>query len=288
MNEKECFGKDVSLTNEKKHFEKFKVKCFTEDLRVNQANYLMPPFVEFFLDKETEYTKLAYIIQAIKNLKNFKVVAIPDGGFVYNNFEWYTPLLSFHLVEPIEDDRITFFENLFLNLEDSETEKPINVAITFLNICDLFENKETGVILRMQRLKDKCTLYVEIEKVNPNYSHIVSLLKKSGLKIAENISTDDVDVYRVSSNTFCVFESRLQELYEVLKEELNIVLPEEEYEGMNFYGLVRMKRRQFGNSPKGIEQLNNFIILQKDTQNKEWQLLQNRFEQLATNFQNNV
>ena len=141
MNKKKCLGKDFSTTEESKHLNNLSLKCFSEDLRINTANELMPPYVEFFVDKDTEYTKLAYIIQAIKLMKNFKVVAIPDGGFVYNDFEWYTPLLSFHLVTPNDKDIIPLFDAMFDSLSKSITEKVDDVATTFLKICDVFKEK---------------------------------------------------------------------------------------------------------------------------------------------------
>lgn len=282
MNENECLGK-VSLTEEKEHLDKFIYKCFSEDLRINTSNHLMPPYVEFFMDKSTEYSKLAYIVQTIKTFNNFRIVVLPDGGINYTIEDFTTPLLGIHLVEPIETDIIPFFDNMFSNLAQKEEVKLCNTALSFINICDMFANKESSVILRMQRIKDKCTFYVQIEKVNPNYSHITSLLKKAGMKLNNNISSKLEEVYSVSSNTFCVFESRLQEIEEILKNELNITIPEKEYDNMSFYFLARMKKRQLQTQ----EQYENFLKLEIDKRNTDWYDFQERVKDLETQYQNN-
>ena len=54
MNEKKCLGNEVSVTEESKHLHKLSLKCFCEDLRINNASTFMPPYVEFFIDQDTE------------------------------------------------------------------------------------------------------------------------------------------------------------------------------------------------------------------------------------------
>lgn len=288
MNKKKCFGNEFSPTEESKHFKKFNLKCFSEDLRINMANELMPPYVEFFVDADTEYTKLAYIIQSIKFMKNFKVVAIPDGGFTYKDFEWYTPLLSFHLAVPNDKDIIPFFNTMFDNLCLSETNKVDDIAVTFLKICDAFKEKETGIIFRMQRNKEKFTFYAEIEKNEPNYEHLVSVLKQGSLSLNEKISTDYATVYSMSSSTFSIFSFRLQEVLEAIEGNLNIVLPDSEYENMSFYHLVRMKKRIFGDSYEGKKKLQLFIDNNKEKRIKDWNLFQDQVQKIEENFSNNA
>lgn len=288
MNKKKCLGKDFSTTEESKHLNNLSLKCFSEDLRINTANELMPPYVEFFVDQDTEYTKLAFIIQAIKLMKNFKVVAIPDGGFVYNDFEWYTPLLSFHLVTPNDKDIIPLFDAMFDSLSKSNTEKVDDVATTFLKICDVFKEKETGIIFRMQRYKEKFTFYAEIEKNEPNYKHLASILIKGGLSLNEKISTEFADVYCMSSSTFSIFSFRLQEVLEALENNLNIVIPDNEYDNITFYHLVRMKKRIFGDSDEGKKKLEEFIIANNDKNLKDWNFFQERVQEIEENFSNNA
>ena len=288
MNEKKCLGNEVSVTEESKHLHKLSLKCFCEDLRINNASTFMPPYVEFFIDQDTEYTKLAYIIQAIKLMKNFKVVAIPDGGFIYKNFEWYTPLLSFHLTTPNDKDIIPFFDAMFDSLCSSSTKKLDDVATTFLKICDAFKEKETGIIFRMQRNNEKFTFYAEIEKNEPNYEHLVSVLKAGSLSLNEKISTDFTDVYYMSSSTFSIFSFRLKELLESLESNLNIILSNSEYENMNFYHLVRMKRREFGESPDGTKKIQEFIEENTKKEYDDWLVFQDRVKKIEMNFQENV
>ena len=140
----------------------------------------------------------------------------------------------------------------------------------------------------MQRNNEKFTFYAEIEKNEPNYEHLVSVLKAGSLSLNEKISTDFIDVYYMSSSTFSIFSFRLQELLESIESNLSIVLSNTEYENMNFYHLVRMKRREFGESPDGTKKIQEFIEENKEKEHEDWLVFQDRVKEIEMNFQENV
>lgn len=219
------------------------------------------PYVDFRIDT-TPREKIKPLVSAALSIGNGQVFAMFNGN-PRSGPDWHRPTIC---MSPFKiNDSKRFLKELCKAAKADEDVKDEAIE-NFMNICEFMEDKETPLLFRII-VEDgkKYTIYAECIMNNRDWDYYDRLFTKASMSYDTNQSDAKWrSDWMVTVNGKEEFAVAIKKLYEAIKNNWTLKLPEEITSDMNDRCKALLMRRKFGTNRAGIEKLNEWLNANKE------------------------
>ena len=218
------------------------------------------PYVDFRIDTSSR-EKIKSLVAAALSIGNGQVFAMFNGN-PWSGPDWHRPIIC---TSPFKHkDSKKFLTRLCKAVEENEIQD--EAIENFINICDFMEDKESPLLFRIiVEDGEKYTIFAECSQNNRDWEYYAKLFAKADMAYDTKPSCASFrSEWSVKANGKEEFAAVMKKLYEVIKDNWTLKIPEEITSDMNERCKALLMRRRFGTDREGIEKLNKWLNENKE------------------------
>lgn len=243
-----------------KNMKKLLWNCLKNNVETNGCHAEKRPYLEIIVNDS--HDKVKKMLREVEGINGAEVVIFPDGGNPLSGPNWNVPnlLFSFDTTDEKFGEEIFGRMSKSLKSKDKKNENKEGAFEQILAFHDFFKDKESGCSFRIKNNDEKYVFSIESYKGERNLEYFNSLFVKAGLNQIEKEPIDSpLDVWSISSSTPEEFKEKIKKCNETITKEWSLEYPTEISEDMSFNMIAHIKKREFGNSPKGNQQFEEWF-----------------------------
>lgn len=171
---------------------------------------------------------------------------------------WYIPKLS--LAPLWKDDVKHFFKLLCSALKRKCGAKPREISVQFFNVVNFLKDKETGLSVRLVKNRNY-QFTIESYRNWRNWDYFTELFEEAGLEVIHPKEPNVPSLeWGINVNKEHEMATILGRVYEVMKDNWTLELPDKLTPDMEFKNMAVFMRRQFGTDEAGIAKLKEWVV----------------------------
>lgn len=213
------------------------------------------------------HDKVKKMLHKAQEFDRATVQVSPDGGNPKSGSDWYKPNLTFSF--PVTNEK--FANNIFDSMSESLTDESTKYKTKdkafehILDFYDFFTGKESNCDFRISHDLGQYTFSIDSFKEEKNLDYFASLFEKSGLNRMKKDPIDSpVDSWTINASTPEEFNEKMIKCKDIIMREWSLELPCEITKGMSFNTKAHIKKREFGETPEGIQQFEKWLQEEND------------------------
>lgn len=170
---------------------------------------------------------------------------------------WCEPTIG---LSPIKKEDVrTFFKQLCKALKRKHGAEPSELSKHFLDIARFLEDKESGLCVRFER-NGGYQFYMDSFMNSRNWDYYTQLFESAGLKVMHHRDPNaPVLAWGIRTEKEHEMTTALEKVYEVMKNNWTLELPDKLTSDMGFNSMAMVMRRQFGTDEAGTAKLKEWV-----------------------------